>query len=84
MAVAETLKPLPGANLKENAVHKKSPGTRDFLIYSFLEINYYFFFAAAFLGAAFFAAAFLGAAFFAAAFLGAAFFALAMFLEFNC
>jgi hypothetical protein len=32
----------------------------------------------------FFAAAFLGAAFFAAAFLGAAFFAFAMFLEFNC
>jgi hypothetical protein len=58
-------------------------------------LNYFFFgaafflgaaFLAAFLGAAFFAA-FLGAAFFAA-FLGAAFlaafFAVAMFLEFNC
>jgi uncharacterized membrane protein YfcA len=50
------------------------------------EKNYFFFLAAAFLGAAFFAA-FLGAAFlaafFGAAFL-AAFFAVAMFLEFNC
>jgi len=35
--------------------------------------TYFFFLAAAFLGAAFLAAAFLGAAFLAAAFLGAAF-----------
>ena len=58
-------------------VKLKSPG-KPGLGRLFLKKNIdYFFFAAAFLGAAFFAAAFLGAAFFAAAFLGAAFFAAA-------
>ena len=61
-------------NLKKQLNNKKSPENFRTLNLFFKKNCYYFFFAAAFLGAAFFAAAFLGAAFFA----------VAMFLEFNC